>query len=208
MKAKNWVLALIMALTSTAYAVSQEGQSTVEGVPVVDEIVETGDADTEPVNSSAKLGTWYITSSTDSVSGTIELSEDLFEEVFDDMPDFVKGLIGLTGVGFATGTLFVVLAVLLCIFGLPLLLIIGLLYLIFRKRKSPASPESAQPADPQATPSTDRTLFNKGIKNVCLGIGLAICLGIWMGDFGVGVGVLITCIGVGELLIDHFSRKQ
>lgn len=205
MKAKNWVLALIMALTSTVYAVSQEGQSTVEGVPVVDEIVETGDADTEPVNSSTKLGTWYITSSTDSVSGTIELTEDAFEEVFDDMPDFLKGLFGL---GIASGGLLIVLVVLLCIFGLPLLLIIGLLYLIFRKRKSPASPESAQPADPQATPSTDRTLFNKGIKNVCLGIGLAICLGIWMGDFGVGVGVLITCIGVGELLIDHFSRKQ
>lgn len=206
MKAKNWVLALIMALTSTAYAVSQEGQSTVEGVPVVDKIVETGDADTEPANSSAKLGTWYITSSTDSVSGTIELSEDLFEEVFDDMPDFVKGLIGLTGVGFATGTLFVVLAVLLCIFGLPLLLIIGLLYLIFRKRKEPTT--TYQPTEETTTSSTDRTLFNKGIKNVCLGIGLAICLGIWMGDFGVGVGVLITCIGVGELLIDHFSRKQ
>ena len=205
MKAKNWVLALIMALTSTVYAVSQEGQSTVEGVPVVDEIVETGDADTEPVNSSTKLGTWYITSSTDSVSGTIELTEDAFEEVFDDMPDFLKGLFGL---GIASGGLLIVLVVLLCIFGLPLLLIIGLLYLIFRKRKSPASPESAQPADPQATPSTDRTLFNKGIKNVCLGIGLAICLGIWMGDFGVGVGVLITSIGVGELLIDHFSRKQ
>ena len=205
MKAKNWVLALIMTLTSTAYAVSQEGQSTVDGVPVVDEIVETGDADTEPVNSSTKLGTWYITSSTDSVSGTIELTEDAFEEVFDDMPDFLKGLFGL---GIASGGLLIVLVVLLCIFGLPLLLIIGLLYLIFRKRKSPASPESAQPADPQATPSTDRTLFNKGIKNVCLGIGLAICLGIWMGDFGVGVGVLITSIGVGELLIDHFSRKQ
>ena len=205
MKAKNWVLALIMALTSTVYAVSQEGQSTVDGVPVVDEIVETGDADTEPVNSSTKLGTWYITSSTDSVSGTIELTEDAFEEVFDDMPDFLKGLFGL---GIASGGLLIVLVVLLCIFGLPLLLIIGLLYLIFRKRKSPASPESAQPADPQATPSTDRTLFNKGIKNVCLGIGLAICLGIWMGDFGVGVGVLITSIGVGELLIDHFSRKQ
>ena len=205
MKAKNWVLALIMALTSTAYAVSQEGQSTVEGVPVVDEIVETGDADTEPVNSSTKLGTWYITSSTDSVSGTIELTEDAFEEVFDDMPDFLKGLFGL---GIASGGPLIVLVVLLCIFGLPLLLIIGLLYLIFRKRKSPASPESAQPADPQATPSTDRTLFNKGIKNVCLGICLAICLGIWMGDFGVGVGVLITSIGVGELLIDHFSRKQ
>ena len=206
MKVKNWVLALIMALTSTVYAASQEGQSTVEGVPVVDEIVDTGDADTEPVNSSAKLGTWYITSSTDSVSGTIELSEDLFEEVFDDMPDFVKGLIGLTGVGFATGTLFVVLAVLLCIFGLPLLLIIGLLYLIFRKRKEPTT--TYQPTEETTTSSTDRTLFNKGIKNVCLGIGLAICLGIWMGDFGVGVGVLITCIGVGELLIDHFSRKQ
>ena len=50
-------------------------------------------------------------------------------------------------------------------------------------------------------------LFNKGVKNICLGIGLAIFLGIWMGDFGVGIGILVACIGIGELLVDYFAKK-
>ena len=49
--------------------------------------------------------------------------------------------------------------------------------------------------------------FNKGIKNVCLGVGLAVMLGIIMGDFGVGIGILIICIGIGELLVDYFAKK-
>ena len=206
MKAKNWVIALILTLTTTAYAVAQEGQSTVEGVPVVDEIVQSSatDADETSTTKSAKLGTWYITSSTDSLSGTIEVTEDIFEDVLDDMPDFLKGLFGIS---VASGGLLIALVVILGIFGLPLLLLFLLLYLLFRKPKRRDTPQAAQPTEPEATASADRTLFNKGIKNVCLGVGLAIFLGIWMGDFGVGVGILVICIGIGELLIDHFSRR-
>jgi hypothetical protein len=80
-----------------------------------------------------------------------------------------------------------------------------LLLLIFRRRKTNASVNTA--TETQDASTTDRTLFNKGVKNICLGIGLAIFLGIWMGDFGVGIGILIVCIGIGELLVDYFARK-
>jgi hypothetical protein len=42
---------------------------------------------------------------------------------------------------------------------------------------------------------------------VCLGVGLAVMLGIIMGDFGIGIGILIICIGIGELLVDYFAKK-
>ena len=51
-----------------------------------------------------------------------------------------------------------------------------------------------------------QSLFHR-VRNVCLGIGLAVFLGIWMGDFGVGIGVLVVCIGIGELLVDYFAKK-
>ena len=105
------------------------------------------------------------------------------------------------------GAMLLVFVVLLCIFGLPIILLLALLYLIFRKRKTNVNNNTNQPIDVTTSQTSDRTLFNKGVKNVCLGIGLAIALGIWMGDFGVGIGILIVCIGIGELLIDYFARK-
>lgn len=206
MKAKNWIMALIVALANTALGVAQTGESTIEGVPVVEDIMTDSTAEeTTTQTTPTKVGTWHITTTfaNDSLDSTeiIEITEGTFE----DMPDFLKELIKFTGLGFATGTIFFVLAVLLCIFGLPILLIVGLLYLIFRKRKEPTS--TYQPTEVPATSATDRTLFNKGVKNICLGVGLAIFLGIWMGDFGVGIGVLVICIGIGELLVDYFSKR-
>ena len=210
MKAKNWIIACIVMLTSTIYAIAQEGESTIEGVPVVNEIVTDSTTSNQPVTitkNGPHAGTWQIiTYSNDSIDNA-EIVAEFTEEFYEDMPDFIKGLIGLTGFSLASGAMLLVFIVLLCIFGLPLILLFILLYLIFRKRKTKVYSNENQPIDETTSQTPDRTIFNKGVKNVCLGIGLAIALGIWMGDFGVGVGILITCIGIGELLIDYFSKK-
>ena len=210
MKAKKWIMVCIVTLISTIYAIAQEGESTIEGVPVVNEIVTdsiTSNKPTTTTKNGSHVGTWQIiTYSNDSIDNA-EIVAEFSEELYDDMPDFIKGLIGLTGFSLASGAMLLVFIVLLCIFGLPIILLLVLLYLIFRKRKTNVSNNTNQPIDVTTSQTSDRTLFNKGVKNVCLGIGLAIALGIWMGDFGVGVGILITCIGIGELLIDYFSRK-
>ena len=198
-------MALFIAFVSTVMTIAQTGESTMEGVPIVEEIMTDSTTDEETMKTTTQVGTWHITTTfaNDSLDST-EIIE-FTEETFDGMPDFIKGLVRLTRVGFATGTLFFVLAVLLCIFGLPILLVIALLYFIFRKRKQDTN--SCQPTDTPTTSTSDRTLFNKGVKNICLGVGLAIFLGIWMGDFGVGIGVLVICIGIGELLVDYFSKR-
>ena len=209
MKAKHWMMALIVALTSTAIAVAQSGESTMEGVPVVEEIVtdsSTTNADEATVKGGTKVGTWRITAYVNDSIGTAETIE-FTEETFEDMPEFLKGIFGLTGLGIASGTILLVFIILLCIFGLPLILLFVLFYLIFRRRKSDANVSTRQATDAQDTSKPDRTLFNKGVKNICLGIGLAIFFGLWMGDFGVGIGILIICIGIGELIVDYFARK-
>ena len=209
MRTKNWMMALFIAFTSTAITMAQKGESTMEGVPVVEEIMtddNTNDETNAKAKTTTKVGTWHITTYANDSLGSTETIE-FTEEIFNDMPDFLKGLFGLTGLSIASGTIFFVLVVLLCIFGLPILLLLGLLFLIFRRRKQNMNNNANQPADAQTTSTSDRALFNKGVKNICLGVGLAICLGIWMGDFGVGIGALIICIGIGELLVDYFSKR-
>lgn len=213
MNVKHWMMALVIALVGTAVAAAQEGESTMEGVPVVEELVTDvvahDDSAMTSVAATARVGSWHITAYSDDslmTHKTIELTEEMMDEFFDDMPGFFKGLLGLSGLGMASGAIFMVIVILLCIFGLPLLLLALLLYLLFRRRRTDGQPRTTTP-DEVSAPSLDRTLFNKGVKNICLGIGLAIFLGIWMGDFGVGIGILIVCIGIGEVLVDYLGKK-
>ena len=210
---KHWIMALVIALVGTSVAAAQEGESTMEGVPVVEELVTDvvahDDSAMTSVAATARVGSWHITAYSDDslmTHKTIELTEEMMDEFFDDMPGFFKGLLGLSGLGMASGAIFMVVVMLLCIFGLPLLLLALLLYLLFRRRRTDGQPRTTTP-DEVSAPSLDRTLFNKGVKNICLGIGLAIFLGIWMGDFGVGIGILIVCIGIGEVLVDYLGKK-
>lgn len=49
--------------------------------------------------------------------------------------------------------------------------------------------------------------FNKGIKNVCLGTGLAIFFWFLTGALGItAIGFLIICIGVGQILTSKYSK--
>lgn len=185
-------------------AQAQQGQTTMEGVPIVDEIVadktttESNDS-LVSVQNTTKVGSWHVTTYLADSIDTTEIIE-FTEETFDELPEIIKGLFGFT---IASGGILIAIIALLCVFGLPLIIFLALLFLIFRRRKSDSTINQ-----PSETPSvSDRALFNKGIKNVCLGVGLAVMLGIIMGDFGIGIGILIICIGIGELLVDYFAKK-
>ena len=211
MKRKNIFLALLVALMSTAVCSAQEGESTKEGVPVVEEIVVDSDAeDSTNINktqvySSAKMGnTWSVTYTNDSIDA--EAVEEVLEEVLNGgLGELIGGMAGAT----ALCALLVVGLILLCIFGLPILGIILLIWLIIKvfKRDTPVTNASESATTTMNGQGRDRTIFNKGVKNICLGVGLAFFLGIMMGNVGVGIGVLIACIGIGELLVDYFSKR-
>lgn len=208
MKTKNIFLAMIVALMSTAICPAQEGESTKEGIAAVEEIVSdssTGNS-VSTTTTAHRSGSWTVTYTNDTISS--EDAEELLEELLEEHEGLAKLMGGLAGVGAATGGLLIAALVLFCIFGLPILGIILIIWLIVRasRRSSNNAGQAVMQNEVDAT-GRDRALFNKGVRNVCLGIGLAIFLGIWMGDFGVGIGVLVVCIGIGELLVDYFAKK-
>ena len=210
MKTKNIFLAMIVALMSTAICPAQEGESTKEGIAAVEEIASdssTGNsASGNQTTTQHRSGSWTVTYTNDTISS--EDAEELLEELLEEHEGLAKLMGGLAGVGAATGGLLIAALVLFCIFGLPILGIILIIWLIVRasRRSSNNAGQAVMQNEVDAT-GRDRALFNKGVRNVCLGIGLAIFLGIWMGDFGVGIGVLVVCIGIGELLVDYFAKK-
>ena len=213
MKTRNFFLTLLVALTGTAACPAQEGESTKEGVPVVEEIVTDSNVADDTIigggniQKTTRLGSWSVTYTNDSISN--EEAEELLEEFF-DMHEGAMGMLGgLLGAGAAAGGLLIAGLVLLCIFGIPLLGIILVVWLVIRifRRNTPATNATERTAADTDGQGRDRTIFNKGVKNVCLGVGLAIFLGIMMGNVGVGIGVLVACIGIGELLVDYFSKK-
>jgi len=210
MKTKNIFLVMIVALMSTAICPAQEGESTKEGIAAVEEIVSDNGTDNDANSSNTttqhRSGSWTVTYTNDTISS--EDAEELLEELLEEHEGLAKLMGGLAGVGAATGGLLIAALVLFCIFGLPILAIILIIWLIVRasRRSSNNAGQAVMQNEVDAT-GRDRALFNKGVRNVCLGIGLAIFLGIWMGDFGVGIGVLVVCIGIGELLVDYFAKK-
>ena len=210
MKTKNIFLVMIVALMSTAICPAQEGESTKEGIAAVEEIVSDNGTDNDANSSNTttqhRSGSWTVTYTNDTISS--EDAEELLEELLEEHEGLAKLMGGLAGVGAATGGLLIAALVLFCIFGLPILGIILIIWLIVRasRRSSNNTGQAVVQNEVDAT-GRDRALFNKGVRNVCLGIGLAIFLGIWMGDFGVGIGVLVVCIGIGELLVDYFAKK-
>ena len=124
-------------------------------------------------------------------------------------------------------------AVVFCFIVLPLLILALILFSVYKGRQAKRreyerresakataeQPASEQPAAESApygheyAPADDpmaeenRRLRNDGIKNVCVGVGLAILLGIIMKGVGLGIGALVAAIGLGKLIIWYLDKK-
>lgn len=111
----------------------------------------------------------------------------------------------------------------LCLFGLPLLII----WIVARNRRKrererneliKSLAESGkdvsvllneQIKENKIVAHRNETTYNKGIKNVCLGVGLGLMLYLITHSTEVAsVGVLIACIGVGQILSSKHSATD
>jgi hypothetical protein len=109
--------------------------------------------------------------------------------------------------------------VLLFIFGGPLFLIAWIIYLIFRNRREKyrITQEALKQNGfvpnndfkPMATMPDARDLWARGIRDTALGVGLTLlflCIFGW--GILTGVGLLVTCIGVGKLIIVKTTKTN
>ncbi len=109
--------------------------------------------------------------------------------------------------------------VIACVFILFVLApgsIIGLtLWFIYlnRKNKVRMAEIAAQhgqpiPVNMASVPVNDTAGYAPGIRHCCLGIGLAIFLGIIMDEMGFGIGALVFFIGLGKVISAYLTRSK
>ena len=112
--------------------------------------------------------------------------------------------------------MFFVLAVLIIIFVISPIVIIGLiLWFIYKNRKNrmrlaEMAMQNGQPIPDELMPKAEEApddVRQKGIRQICLGIGLTFFLGWVAGKIGAGIGILVLCIGLGNLLIARSSKN-
>ena len=125
--------------------------------------------------------------------------------------------VALFGAGFGGIMLaLLILLVILLVFLSPLIVV----YLIYRLLKSLHNDKvrltekaiaSGRPIAKSSSTtvygSTDQELWNKGVKNVALGLGLIMLFGFWDAYALCGIGALIMCLGIGKMVIARTSVK-
>lgn len=131
--------------------------------------------------------------------------------ILDSFPDnFLNniGIEGLMGMGF-------VLMVVLIVFVLaPVLILAVLLFFVYKNRKQKI--KLAEMAMKQGQPIPDQLLveekdnegdlWQKGLRQTFLGVGLLAFFGYVGSTLGIGIGILVTVIGLGKLAIVKTSK--
>ena len=139
------------------------------------------------------------------------------EDDFNESPWFVKAITGALGVGAVIFALLIVVLVFLFLVSPFIIIILVLRYLIRRHndnvRLAEKAMESGQAVPSGAKIAKHRTYSNedqwqRGIKTASIGLGLMALFWFIGAEQLVGVGVLILCMGAGQMLIGRTSRRN
>ena len=199
---KKYLIALTMLMTlGMGLTATAQGQQNKEEKELVDSAntdalevySDTTDTDDSTVVSSQhRIGGYTI--------GNSSMINDIFGNI---------GIEGLMGMGF-------VLVVLIIIFVIaPVLILALLMFFVYRNRKqkmrlAEMAMKQGQPIPDQLLvdhKETDEELRQKGIRQTFLGVGLLAFFGYVGSTLGIGVGILVTVIGLGKLAIVKTNKQ-
>ena len=146
---------------------------------------------------------------------TYRHSGNISDEDAQMLKEVFEGVGGIIGPGDALGIVTVIVLFLL----LPLLIIIAVFYFVNRNRKekyrlAEMAIKNGQPIpdellkEQNTKDDWERNDYAAGMRQLFLGIGLAIFLGYAAGKIGFGIGALVFFIGLGKVIIAKTSGKK
>ena len=135
----------------------------------------------------------------------------MFEKIFGHSDNFggfdMNGMMGMT----------FVLAIILIIFVIaPVLILAVLFFFIYKNRRqkmqlAQMAVQNGQPIPGELlkdTPDAGKDVYQAGLRQVFLGLGLMVFLGYTAGQVGFGIGALVFFIGLGKVVIARTSNKN
>ncbi|MBQ8487409.1 MAG: hypothetical protein IJ533_10230 [Prevotella sp.] len=201
---KKYLIALTMVL-----ALGWTGNVAAGGSPKFEQelvdSVASGDEALEAYSDTTDVADTTVVSQGHRIGGYSVGGSSVLNDVIGDI-----GLEGLMGMGF-------VLLVLMIIFVVAPVLLLGLvLFFVYRNRKqkmrlAEMAMKQGQPIPDQLLVEhreTDDEVWQKGIRQTFLGVGLLAFFGYVGSSLGIGVGILVTCLGLGKLVIVKTSNKK
>ncbi len=221
MNMKQYVIAIamVLALGMSADAAAQKHRHTPRTEQVdttrqdkqeaIEAYSDTTSTDTTGYGGSSSYGS----NSGSSVSW--QHSDSLSEEDARVLREVFGGFGGIFGSGIALGVVALVVIFLL----LPLLIIIAIIAIFYfvnknrreRYRLAQMAIQNGQPIPEEMLKQQSPTVsddYQAGIRQMCLGVGLAILLGIMIKEVGVGIGALVFFIGLGKWYIARQNRSN
>lgn len=194
------------AAVSTARQKANEAmEAAVKAQALADELVAKAD--------SMEDGIEAFSDTTQAIAQTTTNNVDNWDS--DNYDDPFAWLVALTA---STGgillAIFIVLMVLLFIL-FPFIILALLLRFIIKRHNdrvtlAEKAMENGQPI-PDEIMSIDKQsedyMWKRGIRNVAIGLGIMVMFWIWNADTLTGIGALIFCYGIGQMIISKTSKK-
>ena len=198
MRMKKILMVLILALTTMA--VSAKMQPKAVQNDTTDEVEVF--SDTTSVDSAVDADAWDMDED-DMDNWSSSDTHSLIDQIGVDVNDLF-------------GMLFVIIVLMIMFVLAPVGLIGLVLYFIYKNRKDRmrlmemAIKNGKQiPVDALGKPSSYTSeIWNKGVKQVFLGAGLAFLLWFPLGKFGIAIGALILLIGCGNMVIGYNAKQK
>jgi len=220
MNMKHYVIAIamVLALGMSADAAAQKHRHTPRTEQVDTNRQDKPDAIEAYSDTTSTDTTSYSSSSYGSNSGSSvswQQSDSLSEEDVKVLREVFGGFGGIFGSGIALG-----MVALVCFFVLlPLLIIIAIIAIFYfvnknrreRYKLAQMAIQNGQPIPEEILKQQAQTVsddYQAGIRQMCLGVGLAILLGFMIEEIGVGIGALVFFIGLGKWYIARQNRSN
>ena len=205
-------IAMVLALSMNANATAQKHRHTPRTEQVSDTVKHTPDAIEAYSDTTATTATASSDADDTTTTRRATITYDMDDE---EAVGFLNSFLG--GIG-GVAVLIPILAILVFGLFLPVIVIVLVFYFINRNRRekyrlAQMAIQNGQPIPDQLLKNDVETLannsmYNAGIRQMFTGVGLAIFLGIILGDLGVGIGALVFFIGLGKYVIARQSRQD
>lgn len=157
------------------------------------------------IEAYSDTASWDAASAADSTyyASTPYMDDDLDD--FGSFVDFCKPLFGMGGIAIAV----IVCLLVLLFLAAPLIAVILIVRHLIKQRNdrialAEKALEHGQPIPSQLCEQaldTNEALWRKGIRNVSIGVGMIVMFYIWSSSMLMGIGALVACYGVGQLVI-------
>ena len=201
-------IAMVLTLSTNANATAQKHRHTPRTEQVSDTVKHNPDAIEAFSDTTAAKSNANADFDDDDDSYTTRHHVTLEGE---EAGEFIEKIFGGLGIAMIIPILAIV------IFGLllPLIILFTVLYFVNRNRRdkyrlAEMAIKNGQPIPDELLKEVkddwDSNSYNAGVRQMFTGVGLAIFLGIIVGEMGIGIGALVFFIGLGKWYIARQNR--